>query len=531
MKDFDKEDIILEDGEIVNFKNLKKIANSGIEKIICKILIEEELKSGTGFFFFFWENNMKVMITNNHVINDEYLRNKKEIKIEIGEEKKEINLELKRYKMTNEEFDFTIIEIIKEDNINNYLEIDENIYKKDYINEIVFSGQYPGGDELNYSHGRIKEKKHSFYLYTLGTLGGSSGCPIILFNNLKVIGLHKGCIYGKNKNKINIGIPIYIIINIIIGSKNSIKCIYEIKNINVEIQILNNGYIDDDKGFIVKNEEIRDKIEIIINGEIKSNIMKYKFDKEGNYIIYIKTKERLINMSYMFNGCNSLISIDLSKFNTNNVTDMSSCYSLKSIDLSKFNTNNVTDMSRMFSNCISLESIDLSKFNTNNVTNMHGIFFNCKSLKSIDLSKFNTNNVTDMSLMFYNCKSIKSIDLSNFNTNNVTDMPWMFTYCLSLESIDLSKFNTNNVTDMCRMFHDCKSIISIDLSNFTTDNVTNMSCMFYYCKSLKSIDLSNFNTNNVTDVSGMFDKINKECKIICNDEKIKNERKSFCFIF
>ena len=127
MEDFNKEDIVLEDGEIVNFNNLKKIANSGIEKIICKIVIEEELKSGTGFFCIIKENNMKVMITNNHVINDEYLKNKKEIKIE---RRKEINLELKIYKMTNEEFNFTIIEIIQEDNINNYLEIEENIYIK-----------------------------------------------------------------------------------------------------------------------------------------------------------------------------------------------------------------------------------------------------------------------------------------------------------------------------------------------------------------------------------------------------------------
>ena len=58
-------------------------------------------------------------------------------------------------------------------------------------------------------------------------------------------------------------------------------------------------------------------------------------------------------------------------------------------------------MSDMFCGCYSLKSIDLSSFNTNNVTNMVSMFFNCKSLKSIDLSSFNTNNVTDMSYMFF----------------------------------------------------------------------------------------------------------------------------------
>ena len=41
-------------------------------------------------------------------------------------------------------------------------------------------------------------------------------------------------------------------------------------------------------------------------------------------------------------------------------------------------------------------SLDLSNFNTQNVTNMVGMFYSCESLKSLDLSNFNTQNVTDM---------------------------------------------------------------------------------------------------------------------------------------
>ena len=50
----------------------------------------------------------------------------------------------------------------------------------------------------------------------------------------------------------------------------------------------------------------------------------------------------------------------------------------------------------MFFNCESLESIDLSSFNTNNVTNISYLLFACKILESIDLASFNTNNVTNM---------------------------------------------------------------------------------------------------------------------------------------
>ena len=38
-------------------------------------------------------------------------------------------------------------------------------------------------------------------------------------------------------------------------------------------------------------------------------------------------------------------------------------------------------MSWMFSHCESLKSIDLSSFNTNNVTDMSHMFSGCKSLK------------------------------------------------------------------------------------------------------------------------------------------------------
>ena len=61
----------------------------------------------------------------------------------------------------------------------------------------------------------------------------------------------------------------------------------------------------------------------------------------------------------------------------------------------------------MFSECSSLTNINLSNFNTNNVTNMSYMFSGCSSLININLSNFNTNNVTDMSGMFDGCKKLK----------------------------------------------------------------------------------------------------------------------------
>ena len=56
-------------------------------------------------------------------------------------------------------------------------------------------------------------------------------------------------------------------------------------------------------------------------------------------------------------------------------------------------------MNSMFSGCSSLISLpDISKWNTNNVTNMYRLFYRCSSLSSLpDISKWNINNVKNMS--------------------------------------------------------------------------------------------------------------------------------------
>ena len=47
-------------------------------------------------------------------------------------------------------------------------------------------------------------------------------------------------------------------------------------------------------------------------------------------------------------------------------------------------------MSQMFEGCISLKDLNLSNFNTKNVTNMAGMFRECKSLINLNLSHFDT---------------------------------------------------------------------------------------------------------------------------------------------
>jgi surface protein len=73
------------------------------------------------------------------------------------------------------------------------------------------------------------------------------------------------------------------------------------------------------------------------------------------------------------------------------------------------------------------------------------------------------------------------------------------------------------------MFDYCSQLTNLDLSHFNTENVTNMSHMFEECPSLVYLNLSNFNLKNVTNMIEMFNGINRNCEIICDDQKLKKE--------
>ena len=222
---------------------------------------------------------------------------------------------------------------------------------------------------------------------------------------------------------------------------------------------------------------------------------------------YLNT-EKVTDMCYMFSGCSSLTSLDVTHFNTAKVTDMcymfSYCSSLTSLDVTHFNTANVTDMGSMFLSCSKLSSLDVSHFNTAKVTKMNSMFSSCSKLFSLDVTHFNTEKVTDMNSMFYNCSSLTSLDVTHFNTANVTDMGSMFLSCSKLSSLDVSHFNTAKVTKMNSMFSSCSKLFSLDVTHFNTEKVTDMNSMFYNCSSLTSLDVSKFNTANVTIMYRMF---------------------------
>lgn len=96
--------------------------------------------------------------------------------------------------------------------------------------------------------------------------------------------------------------------------------------------------------------------------------------------------------------------------------------------LSQLNTSNVTSMKDMFNHCIT-SKINLSNFDTRNVTDMSRMFYYTYRLKDLKLSGLDTSKVTNMSGMFqyagWNGTGL-NLDISSFDTRQVTNFNNMF---------------------------------------------------------------------------------------------------------
>jgi surface protein len=474
--------------EPVTFEGTKIILNQ-MNKCVCKIHGKGE---GTGFFTKIPFNSqlLPVLITNNHSLSGKDIKNNNKITLSLNHNKKtkEIRIDEDRKIYTSKELDIAIIEIKDNDNLDNeYIDLDDNIlnYCKNnnngnlnylnyiYNNKSIYILHYQKGNNIVVSYGQPPKCKNSEINHKCSIEYGSSGSPILLINNQKLIGVH---LDSYNKSEYSSGIlMVHSIIefqkenniddnnisNYIIGE-------FEIEKDNQKIRIIN-SYEEfirekkwEDKEEFHNEEEIKDNCEIRINNKKIPFSYKHEFNKKGRYTIKYIFKNNITNVNTLFRDCKYLVNINLSNFNTQNVIYMGGmfegCSSLTNINLSNINTKNVTDMHCMFSNCSSLTNLNLSSFNTRKVTHMGGMFNRCSSLTNINLSSFNTQNVTDMEYMFSECSSLEKINLSNFNTQNATDMGYMFSKCSSLANLNLSNFNTQSVTNMSGMFGGCSSL-------------------------------------------------------------------------
>ena len=413
-----------------------------INKSICKIklLKNEGYKFGTGFFMNAF--GYRYLITNYHIISEEIINKNIEIEIEIHNH---IKMKLNKLDFNNRHIkyypkyrDITIIEIKNTDKIFNFiqfLDYDKSFRQKGYqiyLNKYIFTGEYPYGEQASFASGQLKNINCYEFEHNIATFNGSSGCPIILLtynlNDAYVIGIHKQADYYKN---INYGTFIGEIFNETgdlnsINSSNSLSLVNYIiaeiyireSDINNNIRIIN-SYEEYCRQYGLniqeKNEKDIKNCEIRINNKLIPFSYFFNFPSRGLYTIKYSFRNIFTNTSFMFSLCSSLIKLDLSNFNTLNVTDMSCmflrCISLTNLEISNLNTENVINMSYMFSECYSLKNINVSNFKTQNVINMSNMFSWCKSLTYINLANFDTSRVNNIGFMFVGCKALRRENL------------------------------------------------------------------------------------------------------------------------
>ena len=240
-----------------------------MKECICKI--KNRKGKGTGFFCIY--NNIKLFITNNHVIDEEIIKENNNILVSINdEENEEIIIKINNKKIyTNKKYDVTIIEI-QEEKIKNYIELDKDIFKENInmCNENIYIVQYPeyqfNEQKACVSYGQLKEIQDEYNIIHLcSTKVGSSGSPILNIKNNKVIGIHKG---NSEKYKYKKGTFLKKPINEYLNNLNIIKKeikeelnANDINNENKKEEEAVDMILDEDENDVIDNkkDEIRRK--------------------------------------------------------------------------------------------------------------------------------------------------------------------------------------------------------------------------------------------------------------------------------
>jgi hypothetical protein len=236
--------------------------------------------------------------------------------------------------------------------------------------------------------------------------------------------------------------------------------------------------------FVRKN---RNNIELIIDG--KKNVLVDSMQlKKGDNTITILFKNKLTNLSHMFNGCSTLKNIsELSYLDTRDVTDFSfmfwGCSSLNDIKpIENWNVTKGKNFQSMFGGCSSLEDIrPLQYWNVSNGNNFSAMFYFCSLLLNIKpLQKWNMSNSTNVSGMFSKCKSLSDLKpIEKWDVSKCNNFSAMFFECESLSDLSpLQRWNVSKGNVFARMFCDTNALSNAELLHTWKLSKENFNSMF-----------------------------------------------------
>ena len=322
-------------------QNSVNICNEQKNNCIVKIILENGYATGFLLKIPFGNKNklMPVLMTNNHVINEDFPKNNRYLSVCKADQNNIYNIDfnIPRRFYTNKDLDSTIIEIKHEDKfgLKYFLEVDEDIEKEDpnsiYTDKFAYTIHFPKGNDAALQPGKITlitPYPECLIYHLCNTEHGSSGCPILSYETFKVIGIHKG---ADKQNNSNFGIFIkYPIEQFYKEMKRQGEDYYEnyfdgTDNIDIFYQIKGNQ----EKLKLFGDEFVKNNInncKIIIDGnEYKLcnyiNIADFNYDDSKIFKIQLTGIKSITDMSYMFHKCDNLFSVSyLLQINTSKVT-------------------------------------------------------------------------------------------------------------------------------------------------------------------------------------------------------------------
>jgi len=451
-----------------SYDSTKRIIEQ-MEKNICKVKIGNQ--QGSGFFckipFPNKDNLLPVFITNNHVIDKDILYNDNEkISIIIKDEEnvKKISLN-NRMKYTSEKYDTTIIEIKDEDNIKNYLELDDIIIDNilndknkniDYIDKTIYLIQYPEGI-LSVSYGVLinifEDKKYTFS-HKCSTKEGSSGAPVLGLNN-KIIGIHK-----KGTKLFNLGSFLDYPIKEFIQKKCDSKI---------------NDKVNDFSSNICYNNEIK----------LKQLNDKYKlFIKD----IYIR-KLDLIQIKIGNNGFSQLCNIEFKE--------------LKYLDLNNNNISNINVLKNA-----KFENLEILNLGNNFIEDINAFGdINFKKLKELYLYNNKIFNIKAIS----NAK-IPKLKILSLSDNNISDIN-------VFEKVNFTELKQLYLDNKIENYNIIKETIDSKIKNIYKKNLI-ADIRVLGNVNFKKLEILSLGNNSISDIN-ILSKVNfpeLRCLILKNNE-------------
>ena len=213
-----------------------------VSKSVCKLKIEvnPKIHYGTGFLLRYPIDgkHFTCLLSNEHIITEEYIENKVIMNVSYNYENKSILIKLDKNERYIRSFkdiglDITLVEILNSDDIyeDYFLFPESNYLINDLKNKQIYIPQFPLGKKIKNARGLIKDINEYELTHLVSTEECSSGSPIFLNDSKKVIGIHK---QSNNRSPDNYGDLIYPILNLI---EEDIKKIKRVTNNTNELNI------------------------------------------------------------------------------------------------------------------------------------------------------------------------------------------------------------------------------------------------------------------------------------------------------